>query len=365
MTPIALRSWLLQQSLPLWLAHGIDRAAGGFHEALAPDGYACDAPFRRLRVVARQIYVFAAAHAAGLAHADAAVAMGLDFLARHAAHPDGGYAWRFNLRNEPTDTTRDLYDHAFVLLAFSAATSVLPAATLRPQALRLLAFINRAFAHPGGGYLESLPPSLPRRQNPHMHLLEALLAAHEAFGDGVFADRARAILSLFLDRLLDDETGALPEFFDDALQPDAPGGVFVTEPGHHAEWAWLLDRAARIGGVNPRPAEAAVRLLAFMDRHGRHRLTGDLVDQVGSDGRQMLQTARLWPQTERLKAEYVRRDMSPARRAAASSGLAAWLHDDGLWFERRDADGQFIAGPAPASSLYHLTCAILTAAPLG
>jgi mannose-6-phosphate isomerase len=365
MTAPLLRDWLLHHALPLWLRHGIDQTAGGFHEALAPDGYACDASFRRLRVVTRQIYVFAQAHRAGLAGADAAVTLGLEFLARHAALPEGGYAWRFNLRNEPTDTTRDLYDHAFVLLALAAGTAVVPAASLRPRALALLEFIQTAFAHPSGGYLESLPPTLPRRQNPHMHLLEALLAAHEAFGDAVFAQRAAALRRLFLDRLVDAPTGTLPEFFDDALRPETQDGVFDTEPGHHCEWVWLLHRAARLPGADARLETISARLMAFVDRHGVHRATGDLVDQVASDGRQSQLSARLWPQTERLKAEFLRRDTTQAGRARAVARLAAWLHPDGLWWERRDAAGAFIAGPAPASTLYHLTCAILTVAPAG
>ena len=371
----ALRDWLMHRALPLWLAHGIDRPGGGFHEALAPDGYACDAPFRRLRVVTRQIYVFSQAHRAGLSGADAAVALGLHFLQRHAALPEGGYAWRFNLRNEPTDTTRDLYDHAFVLLALSAATAVLPTDTLRPLALELLAFIDAAFPHPAGGYLESLPPALPRRQNPHMHLLEALLAAFEAFGDPVFLDRAGALRALALHRLLDPQTGALPEFFTETLQPDLQDGVFLSEPGHHCEWVWLLHRHASLeaSGKNTareRPAEPAApgamaRLMAFVDRHGIHAHTRDLVDSVASDGTQAARTARLWPQTERLKAEWLRHDSSAALRANAATRLQAWLHPDGLWWERRNAAGAFLPGAAPASSLYHLTCAILTAAPHG
>jgi mannose/cellobiose epimerase-like protein (N-acyl-D-glucosamine 2-epimerase family) len=354
----------------LWLAHGIDRPAGGFHEALAPDGYACDASFRRLRVVTRQIYVFAQAHRLGLAGADEAVTLGLEFLARRAALPEGGYAWRFNLRGEPTDTTRDLYDHAFVLLALAAGAWVVPAERLRPRALALMAFIDTAFAHPAGGYRESLPDALPRRQNPHMHLLEALMAAHEAFGDAVFLQRARALARLFLDRLLDPETGALPEFFNARLEPEREGGVFLTEPGHHCEWLWLLHRCATLGSAGARcfeegGLEAGARLMDFVDRHGAHAGSGDLVDSVGSDGRVLAGTARLWPQTERLKAAFLRQDSTEALRAAAVAGLGAWLHADGLWFERRGEDGAFVAGVAPASSLYHLTCAILTVAPPG
>jgi mannose-6-phosphate isomerase len=356
----SLRQWLHARALPFWLAHGIDRNAGGFHEALSHDGRAGDAGFRRLRVLTRQIYVFSRAHAAGLAGADDAVALGVHFLHRHAAMPEGGYAWRFNLRNEPTDTTRDLYDHAFVLLALAAATAVLPQAALRREALALLAFLDDRFTHPAGGYVESLPPALPRRQNPHMHLLEALLAAFEAFGDEVFRTRAMALRDLFCRALFDEETGAIPEFYDDALRAQRDDGVFVTEPGHHCEWVWLLHRCSAVMGGGAKPDRASARLMEFVDRHGVHPATGDVVASVTSDGVQADRSCRLWPQTERLKAEFLRRDTSAARRASAEAHLAAWLLPNGLWHERRDTKGTFIAGSSPASSLYHLVCAIET-----
>ena len=61
-----LGSWLREAAWPAWLANGIDRDRGGFFEALDLHGKTCTADFRRLRVVARQIYVFSEAHRAGL-----------------------------------------------------------------------------------------------------------------------------------------------------------------------------------------------------------------------------------------------------------------------------------------------------------
>ena len=52
--------------------------------------------------------------------------------------------------------------------------------------------------------------------------------------------------------------------------------------------------------------------------------------------------------------------------AQAAAGLRRYLQTDvpGLWYDRLTMDGQFIAQPAPASSFYHIVCAIseLTAA---
>jgi mannose-6-phosphate isomerase len=357
--------WLREAAWPLWLAHGVDRARGGFFEALDLHGKTCSADFRRLRVVARQIYVFSEAFRAGLPGADEAVHLGLAFLDRNALHPDGGYAWRFDLNHIATDHTRDLYDHAFVLLALSSAVCVAPAETLRPKALHLLHWIEESLPHPQGGYLESLPPALPRRQNPHMHLLEALLAAYEAFGDDIFLERAKNLVDVFASRLFERESGCLPEYFDDGLVPHRESGIFLVEPGHHCEWVWLLHRYQALTAPNASLQDISARLMRFVDLHGRDRQHHDLIDIAGSDGRAVNANARLWPQTERLKAEFLRSDREPAKQIEAIAALQAYLRPDGLWHERRTESGAFADLPAPASSLYHLTSAILCIEKLG
>ncbi|MDB5368794.1 MAG: N-acylglucosamine 2-epimerase [Roseomonas sp.] len=343
--------WLEQQAWPLWLARGVDWRARAFHECLTLDGHECPAGFRRLRVAARQVYVFAQAHCSGLPRAAEAVELGIDFLRQRAALPGGFYAWRFDLAGQVTDRRIDLYDQAFVLLALSAATAVLPMAPLRDLALALDDAIEARMAHPAGGYVESLPPVLPRRQNPHMHLLEARLAAAEAFSEPRFLQRAAPLVALFRTRLFRD--GTLGEFFGEDWQRQPAQAV---EPGHHCEWVWLLHRHARLAGAPP-PAEAAA-LQDFVDRHGRDPATGALLDGVAPGGIPAAPGARLWPQTERLKAEALRDPPAPARAAEAVAALGAYLRPDGLWHERRLPDGTLSREPAPASSLYHLTCGI-------
>jgi mannose-6-phosphate isomerase len=345
---------------PTWLAHGVDRGRGGFFEALDLRTKTCAADFRRLRVVARQVYVFSEAHRAGVPGAAGAVRLGLRFLERHAVHPEGGYAWRFDLDHRPIDFSRDLYDHAFVLLALASATAVVPSESLRPEALHLWAWIERAFPHPQGGYLESLPHALPRRQNPHMHLLEALLAAYEAFGDARFMECADRLVDVFASRLFDAQCGALPEFFDESLRPVRKRGVFLVEPGHHCEWVWLLHRYQAVSSPRGDLQEISGRLMAFADRFGIDPVHGGMVDVVGSSGEFVEGAARLWPQTERLKAEFLREDADAGRQMQAIAGMSAFLRPDGLWHERRDADGAYSNQPAPASSLYHITSAIRT-----
>lgn len=331
----------------------MDWRAGAFHEHLDPRTLGCSAGFRRLRVAARQVYSFARAANEGVPRADEAVALGLDFLRRRARRPDGGYARRFDLAGEVVDDSRDLYDHAFVLLAFAAAGA-------RDEALVLAGYLEARFRHPAGGYRETLPGTAGRRQDPHMHLLEACLAAAEAFGDAIFLDMAERAAALFLDCFFRPAEGVLAE----ALEPRGSAERHVVSPGHHCEWAWLIARYGDVAAKRRRPeglAEAAAALMAFVDRHGIHPALGTLYDGVWSDGTVQLATARLWPQTERLKAEASRPGATDARIADAFAALDRHidLAPAGLWREHLAADGGWTPEPAPASSLYHLTCGIL------
>jgi mannose/cellobiose epimerase-like protein (N-acyl-D-glucosamine 2-epimerase family) len=361
--------WLTDHAWPLWLAHGVDWQRGAFHENLDLTSLQCNASHRRLRVAARQTYVFANAARHNVPHAKEAVALGLDFLQGPSRLPDGGFAWRFDLDSRPIDLTRDLYDHAFVLLAFSAAAEVVGADRLRADAVALLDYILVRFAHPYGGYRDSIPDAHPRLQNPHMHLFEALLAASDAFGGERFFKYASDLAHLFLARLFQAREGALPESFDEALAPVGQAGRFLAEPGHHYEWIWLLHRyeavAAAMGvAADPNLLLAADSLFEFAERHGVNPSSGLVVNRLWSDGAVSDDGFRLWPQTERLKAVARRRpDRVPAALDALERHFAGVRA--GLWIERMDARGHAIGEPAPATSLYHLTAAFTDDAVLG
>lgn len=352
-TPARALDWLCGAAFPLWLERGVDWRSGAFHEDLDPATLAPRATFRRLRVAARQVYAFSQAARLGVPRAEDAVALGLAFLHRHARQADGGYAMRFDLCNRPTDLTRDLYDHAFVLLALTHAGQ-------RQESADLLAYIEATFAHAGEGFHEAVPACLPRRQNPHMHLLEAVLAASERFCDTRYLDLADVIVALFNRRFFQMDSNGLAEFYDDRLQPERHAGRFVVEPGHHHEWVWLLCEHRRVAacfGRMPRDTQAAAAgLMAFAERYGV-RPDGIVAGELWSDGAMRQAATRVWPHTERLKA--VAR-VAPDSIDGALAAMFGFLDGvpPGLWRERWD--GGFVAGDAaPASTLYHITCAII------
>ncbi len=355
MTPSGALAWLCKDALPLWLEHGVDWKAGAFHEDIDPATLSPRAAFRRLRVTARQVTVFAQGARLGVPRAEDAVELGLAYLRHHVRRPDGGYARVFALDGSVIDETRDLYDHAFVLLAFAQSGR-------RNAARDALAYIDERFTHGRAGWCESYPASLPRRQNPHMHLLEAVLASAETFGDAVFLDHADTLVALFAERLFQTREGALPEFYDDALVPIREQGNFVVEPGHHHEWVWLLAEHRRIAtaaGRVPRDTSATSRqLMTFAETHGVSD-GGIVAGELWGDGRMKRKATRVWPHTERLRALLVQEVPDQAKIDLAISTLWSFFEGmpKGLW--REHWDGGFVTGEAsPASTLYHIAGAI-------
>jgi mannose-6-phosphate isomerase len=212
-------------------------------------------------------------------------------------------------------------------------------------------------ADDAGAYQEQVPAALPRRQNPHMHLFEAMLGLHAATGDRQFLDRAAKFLELFRSRFFDAKRGILLEYFDEDWTPLADSAV--VEPGHHCEWVWLLDKFDRLTGENTAKERSA--LLAFALRHGRDPKSGMLVDELFPDGRIKLPSMRSWPQCEALKAHLV--SLERGERAAKEdvAHFAEGLLDRylatlplGLWQDRFGPEGEPLTAQVPASTLYHV-----------
>ena len=367
----AARAWLCESTLPRWGTAGVDES-GSFHERLLFDGSPDLACARRMRVQARQLYVFSEAAARGWWDGARAVAeKGFEALLRDCWARDGqpGFLHTFDQDRTPLDLRRDTYDHAFGLFALAWYYKL----TREPRALSLaheiLDLLERDLADPvNGGFLESRPPALPRRSDPHMHLLEASLEWTEAGGDARFPELARRMTALFRDRFFDRETGTLREFFAADLGP-APGPAGeVVAPGHHFEWSWLLAWAERLGAGEAR-AEADA-LYAYGLRHGLDA-NGFAVDECDRHGRQVRLSRRAWPQTELIKAYLNKAAQDKALGASGASGaaeaagrltldfLGSYLATDvpGLWMDQFDADGRGVTDAAPASTLYHVVVA--------
>lgn len=376
-----LRSWLANILLPFWASSGFGRVHGAFVEKFEANGLPNAKDGTRVRVQARQIFVFADAAAAGTWDGGLEAARrAFDFLEAHAwDRAAGGWFHRLSYAGRPLDRTKDCYDHAFLLLAMAALCRAGGDAGVLARAGETLAFLERALEQRRGGvfdgYSERQVPAgavlpQPRRQNPHMHLLEAFLALYEASGEARWLDHASRIHGLFRRHFL--QQGQLVEFFDADWREVPQDGRRLREPGHFFEWVWLLHRFAALSG----DAEAAATMRPLydwawergIDRGGRAPFVA--FEELDPGGHVLAGgSKRLWPQCEAVKAAlavYERfGDAAALERARLLLGglfttFARLDRPD--WREQVARDGTLIRPGMPASSLYHLYLAAAEAA---
>ena len=291
--------------LPFWADAGFDQQAGAFRERLDFSKGDCRAAPRRAMVQARQIYVYSAAAK------DGAFREGGEFAARAMRglfdrylddrDPRTGFAFSIDASGKPQSRFRNSYTHAFILLAIASLYELTGEKALLSAAEATLGFIDRQLVCPNhDGLLDGSPSAESvKRQNPVMHLLEALLALHEAAPEGPYLERAQGVLRLFADRMFHEEAGALPEVFAADWSLDPTNAAYF-EPGHHFEWIWLLDWSRRLGGgVDPRLEDRLWESAQVCGLDPR----GWCYDSIGLDRRPLSRSTRLWPHTEGVKAE--------------------------------------------------------------
>lgn len=360
------RDWLVDTALPFWASVGRE-AHGGFHERLDLNGRPDVAAPRRAMVQARQIAVYSLAHERGWLDARDIVGPALAHLTATYQGRDDRPGWLYSVDagGAPVDSRRDAYTHAFVLFALGWAHAVLGERRLLERAGDTLAAMDALLAVPDGGYRDSDAgaPGASLRQNPHMHLFEALLVLDRA-GLGGVAERARTLRRMAGERFFRPEAGVLCEAFAAGWQAPAAAAM-RWEPGHHFEWVWLLHRHAALSGAAAEPLAAALYDRALAQGIDAEGLA---VDALAGDGRVLAASRRLWPQCEAVKAHAARHEAGDpdgrARAEAALRGLMARYLGQPFaagWTEHLDAAGRPLRDDVPASSLYHIAFAIAEA----
>jgi mannose/cellobiose epimerase-like protein (N-acyl-D-glucosamine 2-epimerase family) len=354
-----MRDWLFVDALPFWSTTGVD-GSRGFVETLDLNGRPKPVGFKRTRVHARQIYVFSHACTLGFAPGMDAANNGLDFLLSHGWSDEGGWVVSMGEAGGVVNPELDLYDQAFVLLAFAWWTKATGRSDLLPWIDRTLEAIDSRFGRPDGrGWRSRVPDDHSLRQNPHMHLFEALLAVNSVHPTAGVARRLIQLSTLFEDHLFDPRTATIAEYYDQGWSR-APGiDGLIVEPGHHFEWYWLLWQAERVTGLGARAA--AEKLFAFAEAYGVESTTGLIHDELLIDGSVRSRRHRSWAQTERLKALLARAESGGVLDEDGLTTVLAVLLDRylgiaprGCWIDHLDADGLACVSAIPASTFYHL-----------
>lgn len=357
-TASALSRWLTTAALPLWWSVGYDHERSMWRESLTPEGVPAGEN-RRARVQGRQTWVYATAGRMGW-HGPwrEAVAAGRRAIAIYAGE-NGLLRTLMSPSGAVLDDATLLYDQTFVLLALAQARAV--GDDTQDEALALLDRIEEHHRHTRG-FRET--GAHPFQSNAHMHLFEAASAWAMQGGTSERWQRlADEIAELARQRFVDPE-GFLREFFTADWEPAPGADGEVVEPGHQFEWAWLLLRAGEAH-------HDTARQLFDAGLHGVDPVRGVALDRMDAAFRPTTERARLWHQTEWLKAALALWRIEQARGGAgagryheeagrAAAALQGYLDTPvtGLWHDKLTGDASYPNEPAPASSLYHIVSAI-------
>lgn len=362
---------LLQRWIPKWYEAFYDPATGGFHERLGHSFKPLPVGYRRLVTQCRQLAMYSHACLHNKAFRPP-LHMAFDRLISVYLVPETG-GWRYSADEDgrPVDNRYDLYAHGFVIFALSHYYRATGAGVAQELASNTRRFIERAFRMPGlPGYAEALDETLvpipeTRRQNPHMHLLEACLFAAETWDDPAWLLLAGDMVSLFRDYFFDREKSWLCEFFTDNLAPHPELG-HLAEPGHYCEWVWLLKKHARLTGDAARHDRDCAILLRWANKYGWDADHGGIYDVVAPDGTVVKDTKRLWPFAEALKANalmldagFDKHELKNRMNDMVRVFRDEYMEERGFWTEWLKRDLSPAVDYMPGTTPYHVYFGIM------
>lgn len=376
MTPSQFRAWAVHQALPLWAGNGFDSGRDLFHERLHFNGQPITLPALRLMVQARQIATYSRAALREDYAAGEQALRCLHTVEQRYHRADGAPGWVFSLAQDgrPADCRRDLYAHAFILFAYAWAYRLSGDAGLRKRAWESSVELRDIFHAHNGGFLDAAPPyDTIRRQNPHMHLLEAYLALFEATEEEIYLNFATELVELGISRFIEPNTSLLLEDFDSEWKPLEPFGHNRAEPGHLFEWSWLLQEYLRLNAgckdeKNVRHLAQTLHQTALVHTNGC--VLPVIRDGISENGTVTSAHTRVWPQTEFMRSLAV---TVPRQQLASNDVIASVLENfsihyipaslHGGWIDKLSADNTSKMDHMPASSLYHIYGAVCELSP--
>lgn len=374
--------WFWTAFLPGWVRRAHDPDSIGFFDLLDQNGQPAQSDRRTLLAQARLLFTFS--HLALLSdnaayHAAAQIAR--DALSAFAKGP-GLYRRSVMATGQttgiPSDELAYSYDQSFVILGLSTWGRLHPDQDVAAELEACWITIETTLTDPATGLMlehdgrfdPSAATAPNRAQNPHMHLYEAALQAHEMTGKTIWLTRAAAMRAKALTWFFDTTSGTITEFLTPDLSPLPNREGTRREVGHQCEWAWLLLREVDLGG-DPAMRDVAARLLDFADRYGFATdgpLQGAAFDAIAADTGWRENTFLLWPQTEAIKTYAVRAAQGDYGEKARSLTRLLFRHyfaGRAAYANQLDEKAQAIWPDALSRLHYHVVLALTEGARAG
>ncbi|MEZ5070127.1 MAG: AGE family epimerase/isomerase [Bacteroidales bacterium] len=345
--------------LPFWERHAPD-PRGGFYGTLGNDGTPVPGDPKGGVLNARILWTFSRAYELfGKEEYRALADRAQAYFLRHFIDPEfGGTYWSVRADGSPLDTEKQTYGIAFGIYGLAAHSQATGSEESLQAAIGLYRTLEaHAFDPVNGGYVESFTRDwqTPERfgydgegtatktMNTHLHVLEAYTQLYRVWPDAGLERQLRAVVDLFLNRILDRETWHQRLFLTD----DWVNLEHIDSYGHDMELSWLLPEAAEALGDEPLIREIRAIALHLVDTQMREgwNKDGSLLYER-KDG-QVTGGLEWWPQAESVVGFFHAWQISAdPRYLEAADKTWTWIRENlvdeeyGEWYGGLGPDGR-------------------------
>jgi N-acylglucosamine 2-epimerase len=303
----AYRRELLENILPFWLEHGLDRVNGGVYTCLNRDGSLMDSTksvwFQgRFGFVCAYAYNNIERNPAFLEASKSCI----DFIEKHCSDADGHMYFEVTAEGRPLRKRRYVFSETFAAIAMSEYAIASGDKTYAEKALALFRLIKKFLTTPG-----FLPPKCEPGVESRGHSICMILINT--------ASRIRAAIDApELTEQIDASIDEIRRYF---MRPEfkalietvGPNGEFIDtnagriiNPGHCIETAWFILEEAKHRGWDPELVKTGLTILDWSWAWGWDEEFGGIInfrDCKGLPCQDYAQDMKFWwPQTETIIA---------------------------------------------------------------
>ena len=309
----------LENILRYWMQLARDPVHGGFYGAIDNSNTPDTTAPKGAVLYSRILWTFSAAHnlTAEQKYLDTARYAASCLLDSLADPVYGGVYWTASATGQPEDTKKQIYAQAFALYAWSEYFLASGREEAKSKAVELYKLIVQHSYDPvHGGYIEALTrdwqqtdnlrlsakdANEKKSMNTHLHVLEAFANLYCIWPDATLKSRIKELLRIFLDHIIDRQTGHLILFFDDNWNVRSN----IHSYGHDIEAAWLLQEAAHV--IEHRELEQEVKEISLLITEAALEgmdTDGGLWYEYDADTRHLIREKHWWPQAEAMVGFY-------------------------------------------------------------
>jgi N-acylglucosamine 2-epimerase len=302
------RDYVLDELLPFWIEHAVDRHRAGFTTCLGGSGEVFDST-KLAAMNARMVYALSVGHELDPSRGYLDIARsGVELLQERLWDPAHG-GWHYSAHREgiPKDKNKEAFTQAYVLFGLTHYARVAEDGSVLKNVLEAYELLDeRLWDGVHLGYYEDCDRDWTVRSDRktacvQLDFLMGVHALHGVTGEARFRERAVELADLIVLRMRDPRTGGLLETFapDWSYDPVRTRDVLVF--GHSLKAVRLLLDVHRLGG-DDRHRVAAEELLDFALEHGWDTRFGAFYQYAFRSGRLAAFEKWWWTQCEGLWA---------------------------------------------------------------